>query len=300
MEKIVINEFKSDNKSTKIVAFDFDYTICMPLGSEFARNENDSILYRKTIPGTLKGYWESGYLVVVFTNQSKNAEMHILRIKKFITKYELKIHYVYCATRDDDYRKPKIGMYQDLVKTFPITVEGSFYCGDAAGRKNDFSDSDKVFAKNCGLEFKLPEEVFPLQNDEIKLPENKQNMIIMIGAPASGKSTLCTKLFSNLDYISSDILKTKAKTISATETSLKNKHSVVIDNTNPSHESRAPFIELAKKYGAEITYVFMNTPISECKRLNRARDKPISTVVYNVYAGKLQFPDSGRVIVYDR
>ena len=40
----------------------------------------------------------------------------------------------------------------------------SFYCGDAAGRKDgkhkDFSDSDLKFALNVGLEFKTPENLF--------------------------------------------------------------------------------------------------------------------------------------------
>ena len=38
--------------------------------------------------------------------------------------------------------------------------KNSFYCGDAAGRKNDFSDSDKNFAKNIGIEFYIPEKIF--------------------------------------------------------------------------------------------------------------------------------------------
>ena len=44
----------------------------------------------------------------------------------------------------------------------------SFYCGDAAGRregwapkrKKDFSCSDRLFAMNIGLKFSTPEELF--------------------------------------------------------------------------------------------------------------------------------------------
>ena len=36
----------------------------------------------------------------------------------------------------------------------------SFFVGDAAGRKGDFSDSDRVFAANAGLAFYVPEQAF--------------------------------------------------------------------------------------------------------------------------------------------
>jgi bifunctional polynucleotide phosphatase/kinase len=37
-----------------------------------------------------------------------------------------------------------------------IDLEKSFFCGDAAGRKHDFADTDLLFAKNVGIPFKLP------------------------------------------------------------------------------------------------------------------------------------------------
>jgi bifunctional polynucleotide phosphatase/kinase len=45
-----------------------------------------------------------------------------------------------------------------------IDLPKSFFCGDAAGRKDnkhkDFSDSDLKFALNVGLVFKTPENLF--------------------------------------------------------------------------------------------------------------------------------------------
>ncbi|CAR24209.1 polynucleotide 3'-phosphatase [Lachancea thermotolerans CBS 6340] len=57
-------------------------------------------------------------------------------------------------------RKPNIGMYEEFKKDFPGEFEFVYYCGDAAGRASDFSDSDKMFAQNVGSEFRTPEEVF--------------------------------------------------------------------------------------------------------------------------------------------
>ncbi|CAI4048737.1 hypothetical protein N7582_004458 [Saccharomyces uvarum] len=69
-------------------------------------------------------------------------------------------------------RKPMTGM-ADFFKTdidnaygvsesLPTTpkLNWIYYCGDAAGRKKDFSDSDKKFAENLNVEFRYPEEVF--------------------------------------------------------------------------------------------------------------------------------------------
>ncbi|EDO18481.1 hypothetical protein Kpol_1032p78 [Vanderwaltozyma polyspora DSM 70294] len=66
----------------------------------------------------------------------------------------------------DEMRKPRIGMFNEFMSEFKseetdiIKYNWKYYCGDAGGRKNDFSDSDKVFAANLEVEFKLPEEIF--------------------------------------------------------------------------------------------------------------------------------------------
>ena len=45
-----------------------------------------------------------------------------------------------------------------------IDMESSFYCGDAAGRKqapfNDFSNDDLLYSVNLGLKFYTPEMLF--------------------------------------------------------------------------------------------------------------------------------------------
>lgn len=65
-------------------------------------------------------------------------------------------------------RKPCIGMADQFIKDIcersdTITkddIDWIYYCGDAAGRKTDFSDTDKQFAEKLGIDFKFPEEVF--------------------------------------------------------------------------------------------------------------------------------------------
>lgn len=68
------------------------------------------------------------------------------------------------------YRKPKKGLWTVLcdqimkVKQSEIDKDSSFYCGDAAGRKqkpfNDFSNDDLLFSITLGIKFYTPEMLF--------------------------------------------------------------------------------------------------------------------------------------------
>jgi len=72
---------------------------------------------------------------------------------------------LFAATAKDSYRKPAPGMWTRMeslfeVASISIDKDRSFFVGDAAGRKGDFSDSDKGFADAVGLSFQTPEEFF--------------------------------------------------------------------------------------------------------------------------------------------
>lgn len=65
----------------------------------------------------------------------------------------------------DIFRKPEIGMWEELLKELghygcQVDLQKSFFVGDAAGRKNDFSNSDKMFAQGIGLKFFTPQQFF--------------------------------------------------------------------------------------------------------------------------------------------
>lgn len=67
--------------------------------------------------------------------------------------------------RPDPFRKPATGMWFELVEDvkkmgLEVDHDKSFFVGDAAGRKNDFSDSDREFAKSLQLKFFTPDDFF--------------------------------------------------------------------------------------------------------------------------------------------
>jgi len=69
---------------------------------------------------------------------------------------------VLLATARDGNRKPQVGMLRlfNGWRGSDVLEEGSFFCGDAAGRVGDHSEDDSRFAAAARLTFKLPEQVF--------------------------------------------------------------------------------------------------------------------------------------------
>jgi bifunctional polynucleotide phosphatase/kinase len=240
--------------------------------------------------------------IVVFSNQkgistgkSTNKEIQGL-MDAFESDIGVPISYIY-ATDDDNYRKPMRGMY-DLIKSLlPTKCSFVYYCGDAAGRLNDFSISDLYFANNVGLPFKTPEDIFQLVHDkdigvkkikdlykddvwkdgvlknprtiipiekvsvsDYKFDKSKKNLIIMVGPQGVGKSSLSNyfgKTYS-WEIINGDKTGTISKQFKRFETLKKSSSGIIIDNTNSTREIRDKWI--SKGVGWNITLIYFNIP----------------------------------------
>ena len=101
--------------------------------------------------------------------------------------------------------------------------------------------------------------------------------VILIGLPASGKSTFVRERFAGThDHVSKDLFRNNRRPQRREEQliaeSLASGRSVVIDNTNPSVASRAPLIAVAKAHGAEVVGYVFATEATDALRRNRARD----------------------------
>jgi predicted kinase len=101
--------------------------------------------------------------------------------------------------------------------------------------------------------------------------------VILIGLPASGKSTFFRERFAGThDHISKDLLRNNRQPQRRQEqliaAALASGRPVVVDNTNPSAAVRAPIIALARQHGAEVTGYFFVTEAGDALRRNRARE----------------------------
>jgi predicted kinase len=100
--------------------------------------------------------------------------------------------------------------------------------------------------------------------------------VILIGLPASGKSTFFRERFAGThDHVSKDLFRHNRKPQRRQEQliaeSLASGRSVVVDNTNPNIAVRAPLIAIARKYGAQVSGYYFVTEAADALRRNRAR-----------------------------
>ena len=111
-------------------------------------------------------------------------------------------------------------------------------------------------------------------------------LIIFVGLQASGKSTFFRTHFATThEHISKDLLRNNKnrdrRQTQLIESALETGHSVVVDNTNPTIEVRAPLIRLGCKYGCEIIGYYFQSVLSHCLERNSQR------------TGKARIPDVG-------
>lgn len=278
--------------NTSILAFDLDWTLTRPTKGRFSKGVDDWNFLPKRLE-ILKKYTDLNHTLAIFSNQHyKGAALQtaLQRINTVIQK--LNVHgiypFVFVATGEDQYRKPNTGMWDYFTTLFPPewTTVSVLYCGDAAGRVGDFSDSDKEFAKNINAGFFLPQDIFRTGNFTV---DPKIKMYIFQGMPGVGKTTFYQNNLVPLGYvhINQDTLKTKAKVLKAIETALSQGQSVAIDATNPSIATRAEYIALANKYGVSAAILSF---VSSGYERNKLREKPVPEIAYSMYYKNLQEP----------
>jgi bifunctional polynucleotide phosphatase/kinase len=302
-----------------IAGFDLDHTLIKPKsGNKFPKDYNDWVLL-DNVKKKLNDLYQKGYKIAVFTNQAGSSfepSEFAKKVKAIATLLDVPLHVFGCT--DYGYcRKPSVGMWWLLTRnnnSIEIDMSRSFYVGDAAGRKGDFSDSDLKFALNLGLKFycdiKMEDKewsfpVHPLEiaacaskylDQETVEPSEGQEMIILVGPPASGKTSFSAK-FPDYVVANQDDLKTKAKVVSVTKKALTDGQSVIVDRKNEYIVDRAEFIEIAGEYDVPVRIVWFDMSRDLSEHLATYREimtgKHIPAIVFNKYFSKekgLQVP----------
>ncbi|KAK1948599.1 Bifunctional polynucleotide phosphatase/kinase [Phytophthora citrophthora] len=189
-----------------------------------------------------------------------------------------------------------------------INKRGSFYCGDAAGRPKitgrakDFAATDYKFALNVGIRFFTPEDLFlgskqrihtrpdtwelgfdpksialsestdPLLNPPFaQAAKPDQELVVLVGPPASGKSFFAKTHLSSYVIVSQDELRTAANCKKKCLEAIEQKKSVVIDNTNRDPRTRKEWIAIAKEKNLPVRCFEMNVDKPLSMHLNTFR-----------------------------
>ena len=248
----------------KIAAFDYDWTLVKPLnGRTHAKDVDDRQWLRASVPQMLKYYYDKGFALMVFTNQTKVWKLDAIEAQ--LKELALPITIAIGIAEAD--RKPLTTMWEAIIQDREWDKKKSFFVGDAAGRPNDWSDSDATFAKAIGIPFKTPEETFAFDErpaspaKPLILEEAGREAIVMVGYPGSGKSTLAKTAFPNYTVIDGDKLKTGADMVKAAKAPVNAQNSLVFDATNGDTKRRASYIEWAKTNNIPIRAVWVDKTI---------------------------------------
>ncbi|GIV97341.1 MAG: hypothetical protein KatS3mg057_1998 [Herpetosiphonaceae bacterium] len=107
---------------------------------------------------------------------------------------------------------------------------------------------------------------------ELFQPLASQELVIFVGLPGSGKSTLYRRLFAATHaHISLDVLRKRSRERRALEEHLAAGRSVVVDNTNVLRAERAVYLEIAQRYHVPARCIFFATSLKDALRRNAAR-----------------------------
>jgi bifunctional polynucleotide phosphatase/kinase len=298
-----------------IAAFDIDGTIITTKSNRvFPKDEFDwKFLYNTSI-NKLQEYYENNYCIIFISNQGglksiEKKESWKRKMEVIVKEINLPIC-IFASTENYIYRKPFPTIWKIIKSNTKISKKNSFYCGDAAGREKDHNDTDYKFALNCKTSFMVPEECFlenplkeiekktinysdietlPLETDYIFYPRKSKELIIMVGYPGSGKSTIANNY---LDYIiiNQDSLKTKKKCLETIEKNMILDKNIVIDNMNYTKEKRKEFINIAKKYNYCSRAIFLETSYELSKHnmlyryyITNGEIKRVPDLVYRIF-----------------
>ena len=120
-------------------------------------------------------------------------------------------------------------------------------------------------------------------------------VVILIGLPASGKSTFGRERFASHACVSKDLMPRSARDKAERqareiETALTSGRSVVVDNTSPRVEDRAPLIALARRFGARAVGYFFEPDVKASLYRNERRSPKVPKVAVFLANKRMQRP----------
>jgi bifunctional polynucleotide phosphatase/kinase len=282
---------------TNWALFDLDWTIIYPVKGTLFK---PGVPYR-WLPNrkeTLLKLSQMGYRIGIVTNQKVYPQNPLTQVQSRLGSVFQELSsfipepLILVSTGENQFRKPDIGWKQYLMLS-----DKSWYCGDAAGRPDDFSDSDRKFAENLGITFYLPEQIFPNSNIPPQFYTLTPIIALFVGAPGSGKSTAAAQLSQQgWTVVSSDNYRSNRTAIANEIRRLVSLHTpkIVVDGTNGTRSGRHEYLSLAPNYYKVIIH-FLNSG----EERNKLRPNPIPKIAYNMYWSRFEEPDiSDQVPVY--
>ncbi len=308
-------------------------------GRVFPKDGNDFEYTYENVIDRIDDYIQKKYMICILSNQGgllhpknqkKRADM-IDKLNQIFPKRLNQDHIaIFLACGYNYYRKAHTGVFSFYEDHYQLKIDkkNSFFCGDALGRSGDFSDTDYYFGYNCGIRVFSPESFFenkmvpyvfenPAHHKLISsffskerkekkmaiLREikkiNKQKVIMMIGSPASGKSTF-SRFLPAKSYLHCESDVYQGKMEACVKSALEASTNLVIDATNATKTIRKKYIDLAKKANKDLSIIAVYIPYHKEEiahmahyRIERSKGTvpPLPEIALRIYQSKYQKPE---------
>lgn len=179
--QILNRSYQIANGQVKVAFFDADSTLRVSKSGSVTADTPDDVQLIPGVAEKIKELNSQGYLIAIVSNQGgvaagksslEVADQALLKTIELLNNEGAIVHYYDFAEAWNHNRKPQVGMAETLEsilradhgKLASIARKDSFMVGDAAYGPDDFredlnvwgadiSNSDRLFAKNFGIEF---------------------------------------------------------------------------------------------------------------------------------------------------
>lgn len=278
--------------SIGLFMFDLDGTLIVSKSgrawtSKTATVADDWIFTAPTVPATLQRFANEGYRIALVTNQSAWGDGPKAKVESVLARLqELNGWAPACAVasgKDSVYRKPGRGLFDVVGGGAGQEIH---MCGDAVGADDPYppyrwSDSDSKFAAAVGATFHRPADIPGLTSTCDTGPLS--GLVILMGNPGSGKSTLGRKLMleKGFVHVEQDVVGTPAAVRKAVVAGLNSGSSVVVDATHGNPKNREPWAKIARERKIPCRIVWI---VRDGRPFNAIRTDKVPEVAYAVYS----------------
>jgi len=284
----------------KLFLTDLDGTLVVSKAGRRIATE-DWVFVDPHIPAQLQKKADEGWTVGIVTNQSEwskkpEASKKIEGVLAALQAANGWTPWCLVATGPGSmYRKPARGLYDVLLtelRVAPAAVKELVYCGDAAGSEDIvpafcWSASDRHFAEAIGATFLKPTVLWTPAAVGVA---DKQEIVLLVGNPGSGKSTAARLLKEKgYEHVEQDVLKTRSAILKVVNAALEAKKSMVIDATHGNPKNRKVWLEWAKKQGLSCRCLWHTR---DGRPFNALREAPVPEVAYAMYSKYFTVPST--------
>ncbi|MGY1915425.1 AAA family ATPase [Blastococcus sp. SYSU DS0973] len=130
-------------------------------------------------------------------------------------------------------------------------------------------------------------------------------LVVLAGLQGSGKSTWTARTLAGTHTVVSkdhwpNARRREARQLRVVADLLAEGRDVVVDNTNPSPDERAPLIALARKAGVPVRAVWIDTPLEVCLARNAAREGRAKVPLAGLLGTRARFVPPSTAEGFDR